>query len=50
MAGAEDVALATEKAIVAQAGSRVGGPEANLEAFTEVQWVTVQAEPPTYPF
>jgi benzaldehyde dehydrogenase (NAD) len=32
------------------AGSRIGGPEANLEAFTEIQWVTVQAEPPTYPF
>jgi benzaldehyde dehydrogenase (NAD) len=32
------------------AGSRIGGPEANLEAFTEVQWITVQAEPPTYPF
>jgi benzaldehyde dehydrogenase (NAD) len=32
------------------AGSRIGGPEANLEAFTEVQWVTVQADPPTYPF
>jgi benzaldehyde dehydrogenase (NAD) len=32
------------------AGSRVGGPEANLESFTEVQWVTVQAEPPAYPF
>lgn len=32
------------------AGSRVGGPRANLEAFTEVQWVTVQSEPPAYPF
>jgi benzaldehyde dehydrogenase (NAD) len=32
------------------AGSRVGGPLANLEAFTELQWVTVQSEPPTYPF
>lgn len=32
------------------AGSRIGGPDANIEAFTEIQWVTVQAEPPTYPF
>jgi benzaldehyde dehydrogenase (NAD) len=32
------------------AGSRLGGPQANLDAFTEVQWVTVQAEPPSYPF
>jgi benzaldehyde dehydrogenase (NAD) len=32
------------------AGSRLGGPDANLEAFTETQWVTVRAEPPTYPF
>ena len=32
------------------AGSRLGGPDANLEAFTEIQWVTVRAEPPKYPF
>jgi len=32
------------------AGSRVGGPLANFGAFTELQWVTVQSEPPTYPF
>jgi benzaldehyde dehydrogenase (NAD) len=32
------------------AGSRVGGPQANFEAFTELQWVTVQSEPPSYPF
>ncbi|QVQ53557.1 benzaldehyde dehydrogenase [Spiractinospora alimapuensis] len=30
-------------------GSRVGG-RANLEAFTETQWVTMQAEPARYPF
>jgi benzaldehyde dehydrogenase (NAD) len=30
-------------------GSRVGG-RANLEAFTETQWVTMQAEPTRYPF
>lgn len=30
-------------------GSRVGG-RANLEAFTELQWVTMQAEPARYPF
>ncbi|MFD4603777.1 benzaldehyde dehydrogenase [Streptomyces sp. NPDC058464] len=31
-------------------GARFGGPEANLEAFTEVQWVTAQSEIPAYPF
>jgi hypothetical protein len=23
---------------------------ANIEAFTETQWVTVRSEPPNYPF
>ena len=31
-------------------GSRFGGPAANVEAFTETQWVTIRSEPPTYPF
>jgi benzaldehyde dehydrogenase (NAD) len=31
-------------------GSRFGGPEANVEAFTETQWVTVQGEITPYPF
>jgi benzaldehyde dehydrogenase (NAD) len=31
-------------------GSRHGGLEANLDAFTEVQWVTVRGELPAYPF
>jgi benzaldehyde dehydrogenase (NAD) len=31
-------------------GSRVGGLETNLEAFTEVQWVTAQARPGGSPF
>ncbi|MGH1564514.1 benzaldehyde dehydrogenase [Mumia sp. DW29H23] len=31
-------------------GSRHGGAEANVEAFTETRWVTVRSEPPTYPF
>jgi benzaldehyde dehydrogenase (NAD) len=26
------------------------GPEANLEAFTQFQWVTVRDEPPSYPY
>lgn len=30
-------------------GARHGGHAANLEAFTEQQWVTVRSEPPTYP-
>ncbi|WP_460073093.1 benzaldehyde dehydrogenase [Streptomyces sp. YKOK-I1] len=31
-------------------GSRHGGTQANLEAFTETQWVTVRSELPHYPF
>ncbi|GAA4226710.1 benzaldehyde dehydrogenase [Actinomadura meridiana] len=31
-------------------GSRFGGPDANIEAFTESQWVTVRDTIPTYPF
>jgi benzaldehyde dehydrogenase (NAD) len=34
---------------VSGTGSRVGGL-ANLDAFTETQWVTAQSELPTYPF
>ena len=30
-------------------GARHGGHAANLEAFTEQQWVTVRGEPPAYP-
>lgn len=31
-------------------GSRFGGAEANLEAFTEMQWLTVRSEIAPYPF
>jgi len=31
-------------------GSRFGGAAANVDAFTETQWVTIRSEPPTYPF
>jgi len=31
-------------------GSRFGGSDANVEAFTETQWVTVRSTPPTFPF
>jgi benzaldehyde dehydrogenase (NAD) len=31
-------------------GSRFGGPDANVEAFTETQWVTAQGEIAPYPF
>jgi benzaldehyde dehydrogenase (NAD) len=31
-------------------GSRFGGAAANVESFTETRWVTMRAEPPTYPF
>ena len=30
-------------------GTRQGGPRANLEAFTDTQWVTVRGSLPTYP-
>ena len=31
-------------------GSRFGGAEANIEAFTEMQWLTVRSEIAPYPF
>jgi benzaldehyde dehydrogenase (NAD) len=31
-------------------GGRLGGPRANFEAFTEVQWVTLRSDLPAYPF
>lgn len=31
-------------------GSRFGGPEANIEAFTETQWLTARPEIAPYPF
>ncbi|GAB3272899.1 benzaldehyde dehydrogenase [Sinomonas notoginsengisoli] len=35
---------------VSGTGSRFGGPTANMEAFTEVQWLTVRPEIAPYPF
>jgi benzaldehyde dehydrogenase (NAD) len=35
---------------VSGTGGRAGGPAANIEAFTETQWVTMQGEIPPYPF
>jgi benzaldehyde dehydrogenase (NAD) len=31
-------------------GSRIGGTEANIEAFTETQWLTVRGDTAPYPF
>ena len=31
-------------------GARHGGAQANIEAFTETQWVTLQGQIPAYPF
>ena len=31
-------------------GVRHGGPQANIEAFTETQWVTLRGDLPSYPF
>ena len=35
---------------VSGTGSRLGGAEANIEAFTETQWVTVRGDVAPYPF
>jgi benzaldehyde dehydrogenase (NAD) len=31
-------------------GVRLGGSEANIDAFTETQWVTIRGEIAPYPF
>ena len=31
-------------------GSRFGGPTANIDAFTETQWITISPDVPHYPF
>ncbi len=31
-------------------GARFGGAAANIEAFTESQWVTISPDIPQYPF
>ena len=31
-------------------GSRTGGLQANLDAYTDTQWVTMRGDPPRYPF
>jgi benzaldehyde dehydrogenase (NAD) len=31
-------------------GARLGGAQANLDAFTHTQWVTIQGDLPSYPF
>jgi benzaldehyde dehydrogenase (NAD) len=31
-------------------GARIGGTRANLEAYTDVQWVTMRGDLPDYPF
>ncbi len=35
---------------VSGTGARLGGPAANIEAFTETQWLTMQGEITAYPF
>ena len=35
---------------VSGTGSRFGGAEANIEAFTETRWITMRGEPARYPF
>jgi benzaldehyde dehydrogenase (NAD) len=35
---------------VSGTGARFGGAAANIEAFTETQWVTLRSETPGYPF
>ena len=31
-------------------GARAGGPQANLDAYTDTQWVTIRGDLPQYPF
>ena len=31
-------------------GARFGGTRANLDAFTETQWITIRADPAPHPF
>ncbi len=31
-------------------GGRFGGPHANIDTFTDTQWVTIQGEIEKYPF
>ena len=31
-------------------GARLGGAQANIDAFTQTQWVTIRGELPDYPF
>jgi benzaldehyde dehydrogenase (NAD) len=31
-------------------GFRIGDQQANIEAFTDMQWITLQQQPGSYPF
>jgi benzaldehyde dehydrogenase (NAD) len=31
-------------------GARIGGPQANVDAFTVLQWITMRGDLPEYPF
>ena len=31
-------------------GSRFGGAQANIDAFTDTRWITVRGQAPTFPF
>ncbi|CAN5398728.1 benzaldehyde dehydrogenase [soil metagenome] len=47
----DDEAMAPFGGVAASGtGARFGGHEANLEAFTETQWITIQAQIERYPF
>ena len=60
--GVETVATINEQTVADEAnipfggvgasgtGSRFGGAEANIEAFTETQWLTVRPDIAPYPF
>jgi benzaldehyde dehydrogenase (NAD) len=36
--------------VKATGSSWIGGPSANVEAFTTTHWVTIRGELPDYPF
>jgi hypothetical protein len=46
----EAVQLAKGTAAESGNGSRAGGPQANLDAYTDAQWVTSRGELPSYLF
>ena len=41
--------MAVARSAASGTGSWHGGPQADVEAFTEIQWVTLRGDLPAYP-